>query len=207
MNPRLPRRALVVALPALAIATNALAQAGDPAAPIRALNEALLQIMNAGTKTPVAERTRMAAPAIQAAFDLPQILKTSVGARWSSLPAAQQTELLAVFSRYTVASYVANFDSFGGQKFVILPTTRAVGADQVVETQIVTSDGDSTRIDYEMRLSGGKWKAIDVLLDGSISRVAVQRSDFRALLADGDANKLIASLRAKTAALESGGNI
>jgi phospholipid transport system substrate-binding protein len=190
---------------ALACPTVASAQTADPAAPIRALDDALLQIMHAGAKTPFGERARILAPVIGVAFDLPQILKTSVGPRWSQFPMAQQIELMDVFTRYTVASYVANFDGFSGEKFVVAPQTRAVGGDQVVETTIVPGDGsEGTRIDYVMRLSGGKWKAVDVLLDGSISRVAVQRSDFRALVG-GDAKALIASLRAKTAGLESGG--
>jgi phospholipid transport system substrate-binding protein len=45
---------------------------------------------------------------------------------------------------------------------------------------------------------------IDVLLDGTISRVAVQRSDFRGLLADGDASALVASLEQKIADLSGG---
>jgi len=43
-----------------------------------------------------------------------------------------------------------------------------------------------------------------VLLEGSISRVAVQRSDFRNALASGDADALIASLRRKVADLSGG---
>ena len=40
-----------------------------------------------------------------------------------------------------------------------------------------------------MRDDNGVWRAVDVLLDGSISRVAVQRSDFRKILANGDAER------------------
>ena len=32
------------------------------------------------------------------------------------------------------------------------------------------------------QVNADAWKAVDVLLDGTISRVAVQRSDFRSLL-------------------------
>ncbi len=45
-----------------------------------------------------------------------------------------------------------------------------------------------------------------MLLDGSISRVAVQRSDFRTLLTGGDADALIASLRTKIADLSESGS-
>ena len=55
-----------------------------------------------------------------------------------------------------------------------------------------------------MRDANGTWRAVDVLLDGSISRVAVQRSDFRKILASGDANALIASLKRKIADLSDG---
>ncbi len=200
-------RRLLVALAmasTLGAALPVMAQPNDPAAPIRILDDGLLQIMHAGAKTPFAEREQMLAPAVQAAFDLPQILKTSVGPRWSALPAPEQTELMTVFLRYTLASYVANFNNFSGEKFVVRPATRSVGSDRVVETQIVPADGDPTRIDYVMRATNTGWKAIDVLLDGSISRVAVQRSDFRSLLGSGNASALISSLRTKTANLEAG---
>jgi phospholipid transport system substrate-binding protein len=196
----LPRRAALPIL--LLVPFAALGQTGDPAAPIRALDDALLQIMHAGKATPFAERARMVKPAIEAAFDLPQILQTSVGPRWSAFPPPQRADLLEVFIRYTVASYVANFDGFGGERFVILPDRRQAGSDQIVQTRIVPTSGDTAKIDYVMRQSAAGWKAVDVLLDGSISRVAVQRSDFRALLASGDPGPLIASLRAKIATLE-----
>jgi phospholipid transport system substrate-binding protein len=53
--------------------------------------------------------------------------------------------------------------------------------------------------------SGG-WQAIDVLVSGTISQTAVQRSDFRAVLEAGGAPKLIESLTAKVHD-QSGGTI
>jgi phospholipid transport system substrate-binding protein len=208
--PKLPRRALVGLLATTLPVTTTLpgtakAQMGGPSMPIRRLNEALLQAMHAGTAMPFAERARLIAPAVEHAFDLAQILRSSVGPRWSAMPAPQQADLLDVFTHYTVASYVANFDNFAGERFDILPDLRQVGSDQVVQTRIVPATGDATRIDYQMRDTGAGWRVVDVLLEGSISRVAVQRSDFRSLLATGDPGPLIASLRSKIAGLESGG--
>ncbi len=109
-----------------------------------------------------------------------------------------------MFRRFTVASYVANFDSFDGEKLELLPESRNVGADQVVASQIVPASGAPTRIDYVMRRTQAGWRAVDVLLNGSISRVAVQRSDFRSLLGSGDATPLIQSLQRKIADLSGG---
>jgi phospholipid transport system substrate-binding protein len=53
-------------------------------------------------------------------------------------------------------------------------------------------------------VSEGAWKAADVLLEGTISRVAVQRSDFRASLDETGAARLIARLRQRVADLSGG---
>jgi phospholipid transport system substrate-binding protein len=73
----------------------------------------------------------------------------------------------------------------------------------VVESEIVPKDGDPTRMDYVMRQGPAGWQAIDVLEEGTISQAAVQRSDFRSLLADGP-DKLISSLTAKVDKMSGG---
>ena len=160
--------------------------------------------MRAAPSTPFQTRMDTLLPVVERAFDLPQILRNSVGPRWSSFPPEQQNELLDAFSRFTVASWVANFDSFDGQRFEILPDVRMVGSDQIVHTRITPRSGDPTRLDYVMRDTDGSWKAIDILLNGSISRVAVQRSDFRSQLSGGSPAPLIAMLRDKVTALAAG---
>lgn len=200
----LARRALLGGLLLPVLVRPALAADAEAAAPIAALNRGLLAGMRAGKATPFPQRFTALAPSVEGAFDIPGILQASVGPRWAALPPAQQSQLLDVFRRFTVASYVANFDSFNGEKLEVLPASRTVGADQVVATQIVPSSGAPTRIDYVMRRTPAGWRAVDVLLNGSISRVAVQRSDFRSLLGSGDAGPLIQSLQRKTADLSGG---
>lgn len=174
-------------------------------APIHALDTALLAIMHAGKAAPFQRRFDRLAPAVDRAFDLPHILRFSIGSGWSDLDATMQASLLTAFRRYTVASYVDNFDSFDGQTLTEQPTTRALpGGEQVVFTRIVSRSGASHALDYVMRQDGGQWKAIDVLADGAISRVAVQRSDFRHLLDHGGAEALMASLQRKVRNLSRG---
>ncbi|MCW3476932.1 ABC transporter substrate-binding protein [Limobrevibacterium gyesilva] len=191
---------------ALALLAPAAARAELPPSvtPVAALNDALLAIMRAGRGTPFTARLQMLQPVVERVFDLPQILQSSVGPRWASFRPPQQEQLLDVFTQFTVASWAANFDSYDGQTFEILPELRRVGSDEVVQTRMVPRSGDPARLDYVMRQNGDAWKVIDILLDGSISRVAVQRSDFRSLLTGGDPTLLIASLRDKVATLAIG---
>jgi phospholipid transport system substrate-binding protein len=51
---------------------------------------------------------------------------------------------------------------------------------------------------------GDNWQITDVLLNGTISQVAIHSSDFSALVTSGDATQLIAALKTKIAALASG---
>jgi phospholipid transport system substrate-binding protein len=183
----------------LLVPSAALAQS----APIEALNAGLAQAERTGS-APFQKRFDALAPVIDRAFNLSQILQTIVGLRWSQIPADQQAKLLGVFRDFTVASYVANFNG-GTDSFRVLPETRTVGTDQVVETEIVPPQGDPTRIDYVMRQGSAGWQAVDVLQQGTISQAAVQRSDFRSLLTDGGAGKLIASLQQKVDAMRTGG--
>lgn len=184
-------------------ASHAQAPSGA-ASPVAALNQGLTTLEKNASQSFKA-RYDAIAPVVDQTFDLPQILKTIVGLRWSSIPAAQQQKLLDVFRQFTICNYVANFNSDSGDQFRILPATRAVGADQVVETEIVPKSGDPTRIDYVMRANAaGKFQAVDVLEQGTISQAAVQRSDFRSLLSSGNADALIASLQKKVGTLSGG---
>jgi phospholipid transport system substrate-binding protein len=202
MMARIATAALAVALmaaPTLAASSPA-AQDTPAAVPIAALNQAL-ETLEHNASQPFAARYAALGPVVDRAFNLAQILKTIVGLRWTQIPAAQQGALLTVFRAFTICNYVANFNSDSGDRFRILPETRSVGADQVVETEIVPKTGDPTRMDYVMRQGAAGWQAIDVLEQGTISQAAVQRSDFRRLLESGNGTALIDSLRQKVATL------
>lgn len=189
---------------ALAASEAGTSKAGTPeAAPIEALDAALISIMKAGSSS-FQTRYDMLAPVVENVFNLDQILQFSVGLLWSSIPADQQAKLATVFEQYTVASYVKNFNAFDGQSFKILPTERNVGAERIVESEIVPASGDPTRLDYVMKNIAGRWQAVDVLLEGTISKVAVQRSDFSSLVSPGNAGQLISDLQSKVRSLSNG---
>ncbi|WP_419759731.1 ABC transporter substrate-binding protein [Acidisoma sp.] len=195
-----------MSLPLLLTARQAAAQnAADPATvPVTQFYSSLLQAMKTGHSLPFRQRYQMLAPAVDAAFDLSGILRISVGAFWSTLPPAQQQTLFQVFRSYTIANYVASFRSAKDRVIAVDPTTRPVGSERVVTTTITKHGRDPLRIDYVMRDEDAGWKAVDVLLDGTISRVAVQRSDFASLVTAGNAMPLINSLRSKVSTLSNG---
>jgi phospholipid transport system substrate-binding protein len=204
----LSRRAFLLfssAVAAVGVGRPAWADAAAPLdQPLQALYTALEGAMRTGSTAPFPQRFDALAPVVDQAFDLKTVLRVSVGLRWDTMNADARTRLLKTFRRFTVATYVANFDKYDGERFQVLPGARDSGADRIVGTEIVSGNGDHTRLDYVMRSDNGGWRAVDVLLEGSISRVAVQRSDFRKILESGDADALIASLRRKIVDLSDG---
>jgi phospholipid transport system substrate-binding protein len=177
----------------------------SPVTQIQRLCATLVKIMRMGRSSPFEQRFQTLAPVVDQVFDLQAVLEISVGPTWRDMPPAQQAALQAAFRRYTVASYVNSFNNYTGQRFDVSPETRTLGnGDQVVQSKIIPPSGDSHSLDYVMREGEGDWRVVDVLADGAISRVAVQRSDFRSLLMRGGAPALAASLQQKTADLGGG---
>lgn len=195
------KRLAVVLLASLAAPYAALADTSGAAAPIAGLQKSLTAMEHSSGN--FAAKEAIVAPAIDQAFDLETILKNSVGLRYATIDAAEKQKLLATFRTYTLANYVSNFGT-GDSTFTVSPDTRQSGSDVIVQTSIAPASGSATRVDYVMRNGGSGYKAVDVLLDGTMSRVAVNRSDFRAAFEQGGASGLEQTLQRKTASLSGG---
>jgi phospholipid transport system substrate-binding protein len=207
--PGLSRRSMLgfAMIAAIPLTTPSFAEtgSGEATATISQFCAALLDTMKAGAQTDFNRRFQALAPAVDQAFDLPAVLSVSVGVGWAGFSADHQARLLEAFRRYTVASYVASFDSYNGQTFSVSPGTTSLDGDRVVvHSRIVPLNGEGTALDYVMKQTSSGWKIVDVLAAGSISRVAVQRSDFRHLLSRGGGEALLASLQRKASDLSGG---
>jgi phospholipid transport system substrate-binding protein len=140
--------AMVVATGTLGRLAHADTTPANPTATVRQFNEALLVAMKTGQQTDFGRRFQALAPAVDQAFDLRTVLADSVGFGWANLSPDQQNRLLEAFRRYTVASYLANFDNFAGQTFTVSSETRGLGAGRViVQSQVVPVRGDPVEMD------------------------------------------------------------
>jgi phospholipid transport system substrate-binding protein len=198
------RTALRCALCLIAFLGVSPATGSEMTAPVEQLHAGLIEIMKAGKGAPFRQRYDKIAPVIGRTFDLEVIVRQVVGPRWASLPPEQQAALGDAFRRYTIASYVSNFDDYAGERFEVLPGVAVVGSDRLVKTQILTASGQAHVLAYVIRQGDGGWRIVDVLADGSVSRVAAQRSEIRSVLSDGGGSGLLVSLRRKTAELSGG---
>jgi len=183
-------RAASMAALLMASGTAIYAQASDPAvAPIQSFYDTLLVSMKQGKQLGVKGRYEKLKPVIEQSFDLSGMTRLSVGPAWNNMSEADQKAVTAAFSRYTIASYASNFKSFDGEKFTVDPVSTVRGTDKVVTSKLVAGK-DVYPFNYRMRQVGSNWKIIDIFLNGYVSQLAKQRSDFAATVQSGGAAAL-----------------
>jgi phospholipid transport system substrate-binding protein len=136
------------------------------------------------------------APVVNRTFDIPFMTRLAVGPYWQTLNPTQQQQLMAAFAHYVAATYADQFDSYSGQQLQVTGE-RPYGADVMVQTRIVKANGEATELDYLMRQNQGSWEISDVYLDGSISQLAVHRSEFHSILQREGVDGLVIALNRK----------
>ncbi len=170
--------------------------AAGPEDSVNGLHAALLDTMKEGRALGESGRYTRIRPVVQRVFDIPSMARLAVGASWPTLSAAQQEAVAAAFGAYISATYADRFDSYSGQRLQIIGQQPS-GSGVVVKTHIVKANGEHISIDYLVRQSGGDWRISDVLLDGTVSQLATQRSEFGAILRRDGFDGLIAILQRK----------
>ena len=172
----------------------AYAQGSDPAvAQVQGFYDALQASMKSGGTAK--SRYEKLKPAVEKAFDLQAMTAVAVGPAWAGASDADKKALVDAFSRMTIANYAKNFDSYGGEKFIVEPASIARGSDHFVKSVMKTSS-DTIAFNYRLHQVGSDWKITDVLLAGNISQMAQKRSDFATTLATGGTGALTKRINA-----------
>jgi phospholipid transport system substrate-binding protein len=192
---RLTKICLALLLIAAPLAQPA-AAASDPQDVVRSFYGVLLGNMREGRVLGESGRLARLAPVVDRSFDIPAMTRLAIGPSWASLTPAQQQQLIAAFGHYVAATYADQFDTYSGEQLQVTGE-RPLGAEVVVETRIVKSKGDVTRLDYLLRQDQGGRRISDVYLDGSISQLAVHRSEFHSILRREGVDGLVMALNRK----------
>jgi phospholipid transport system substrate-binding protein len=115
---------------------------------------------------------------------------------WATLTPAQQQQLIEAFRHYVSATYADRFDNYSGEQLQVTGE-QPYGSDTIVQTKIVKSNGEATSLNYLVRQNRGSWQISDVYLDGTISQLAVQRSEFNSVLRREGVDGLVMALNRK----------
>ena len=176
------------------------ALAAGPEDTVNGFHAVLLDTVREGRTLGESGRYARIRPVVRQVFDLPSMARLAVGTSWSAFSAAQQEAVTAAFGAYISATYADRFGSYSGQQLKVIGQQPSV-AGVIVKARIIKANGDPVSIDYLVRQIDGAWRISDVYLDGAISHLATQRSEFSAILRRDGCDGLIGALQRKVSLL------
>lgn len=180
-------------------------EARSPVALIENFHAGLLAIMKDADRLGFQGRIDQLAPLMRNTFDLDFMASKTVGRHWKKLSEADQARWAEIFARFTTANYAGRFTGYTGEEFVTLDVEDAARGTRTVLTKIAVPDGEDVHLNYRVIERDGEWKVIDVYLNGTVSELALRRSEYSsALKRDGFAS-LVASIEDKIADLKARG--
>ena len=185
------------------ISERAAATATGPQDSVRDFYATLVTTMKEGRLLGQSGRYARLAPAVERVFDVPFMTRLAIGPTWATLPPAQQQRLTEAFQHYIAATYADRFDSWSGEQLQVTGE-QPYNSDVIVQTKIVKTNGEATTLNYLMRQNQDSWQISDVYLDGTISQLAVQRSEFNSILRREGVDGLVMALDRKADLLSRG---
>lgn len=164
-------------------AESMLPDGSTPEAVVGTLQDALLTVMKRAEEMGFDGRYEYMRPVVSETFDVTFMGSKSVGRHWSKLSAEQQADWLARFTGYLAANYAGNFTGYDGESFEVLGEQPAPRDTRVVLTKLKVPGGEDVILNYRLREDGhGDWRIIDIYLKGTVSELALRRSDFSTTL-------------------------
>lgn len=179
----------------------------EPAAPanpadsavgvVEDLHAALLDVMQHADALGYAGRHDRLAPILKRLFDIPYMAQKSVGRHWKTASEAERVRLVDTFTRFTVANYAGRFDGYSGQHFETLGEEPSLHGTVLVHTRLVEDGEEAVQLNYRLRRNGDGWQIIDVYLNGTVSEIALRRSEYSSLISRDGMEALLVALDEK----------
>ena len=191
-------RLLPLLLTILLFATPALAVTPEDSAAatgiVTALDDGLLSIMKDAQTLGFQGRFDHMAPIVDKNFDIPGMTKFILNSKWATLAPDQQQALIASFRKFTIGQYANRFAGYNGETFKIVSDPTDQRDDVRVQTVLTPKTGAPVKLDYILHHTDQGLQVIDVFLQGTISELSTQRSEFQSVLTAQGVDGLIAML-------------
>ena len=203
-RPDLLRFAQTIAAAALVVFLFISPAAGQEATPqlvVEQFHSILLDTMKRADSLGIKGRYRNLEPRIVNSFDFRLMVAIASGRHWRKADTGQRDRLTKAFTRFSIGTYASRFSSFSGESFAIAGVENGPRRTVLVKTKLIRSNDSPVAITYVMKKSPAAWRIVDVIVDGSISELAVLRSEYASTLKRGGPDALIGALNKKAGGL------
>ncbi|MBK6807127.1 MAG: ABC transporter substrate-binding protein [Betaproteobacteria bacterium] len=193
------RRAVLLAVLALAASGPALAQEG-PDALVKRVSEEVMQVIKSDPRVQAGDTARIrevVETKLLPNFDFSRMTALAMGRNWRKATPEQQKRLVEEFRSLLVRTYSGSLSQYRNQTIEYKPLRAdAAATDVTVRTEVVRPGQAPVQIDYSMAKGADGWKAYDVIV-GGVSLVTNYRDEFNEQIRQGGIDQLIASLVAR----------
>lgn len=167
---------------------------------VHEFHDQLLKTMKQGKALGFEGRYKKLIPVVKKVFNLPLMTRVAVGSAWAKATDGQKQELTSAFSAFSVSTYAKQFASYNGEVFAITGE-KASKKEIIVETTLTPKEEPPVVLNYLMRPDEtGTYRIVDVFLNGTISQLAMRRSQFSSIARREGVQSLIKSLKEKASA-------
>jgi phospholipid transport system substrate-binding protein len=129
-------------------------------------------------------------------FDVPAIGRFVLGRYWRTANDKQRAEFLTLFQDMIVATYTNRFSEYKGEQFQVTGS-RADGDSVLVGTNVTQQKGGPpVKVDWRVLGAPGKFKIVDVIIEG-VSMSVTQQQEFGSVIQrnGGQIDGLLATMR------------
>jgi len=170
------------------------AGASDPASSlVEEFNAKLLTVVRTADRR-MQERYDMLAQPVERAFNLPFMLQETAGTRWRGANDEERAKLVAAFTRISIGTFLFRFREYEGESFKIVGEGAGPDESRLVYTEFVRPGRSTIPVTYVTRQFDTRWRIVDLLIGGSMSELAVRRSEYAYILRQSGIDGLIAKL-------------
>jgi phospholipid transport system substrate-binding protein len=201
--------------PSQSAAGAAAAVAGEPGsddsaagresvAVVSQLQGGILEVLREAEALGYQGRLARISPTVDQTFDLRFMAEKVIGRHWKTLTDEQQARWVQVFGGMTKANYARRLDHHSGQRIEILGHEPAANETMLVRTRLQDPEGEDVDLTYRLHSVDGGWKIVDIYLNGTVSELALRRSEYASVLKRDGFDALLVSVNRKIDDLAAG---
>ena len=176
------------------------ADAGPASEPSKIISQTIdevIAVLNDSSLSNSARRRRIEQIAYQR-FDFVTMSRLVVARYWSQFTPAQQTELVEEFKTFLAHTYGERIDRYNQEQVEMVGERAEERGDVTIQTRISGGEFEGAEVDYRLRRIEGRWRVIDVKVEG-VSIVLNYRDQFKSILSRKGPEGLLETLRKKNA--------
>ena len=144
----------------------------------------------------IAEREKKLRTVLRDDFAMVKIGRFAAGKYWRQMNKEQKQKYQQLFEEWILKTYSIRFGGYSDETVKVLKTIKVGKADIYVRTNIEGKSARTLNIDWRVRRINGRYKIIDVVVEG-VSMLVTQKAEFGGVLAHYGIDGLIRILQAQ----------